>query len=219
MPDKKIMSLLVLISIGLILSSLGAWDGINEQWIDAHIRNQGFSGVLTFVGFCALFTACGFPRQLAAFLGGYAFGFISGTLLATIATALGCTLSFYVAKIIARPTIRKKYPAKIKAIHSFLDHKTFSKTIIIRLLPVGSNLVTNLVAGVARINVKAFVAGSFVGYLPQMIVFALAGSGIEVMSVWKISISIALFIVSSILSGYLYRDYKKNHKKDDALIS
>ncbi len=219
MPDKKIILLLILISVGIIFSSLGAWDNINEQWVDAHIRNQGFSGVLTFVGFCALFTACGFPRQLAAFLGGYAFGFIGGTLLATIATSLGCIISFYIAKIVARPTVRKKYPDKIKALQKFLNHQTFSKTIIIRLLPVGSNLMTNLVAGVARINVKAFVLGSFVGYFPQMIIFSLAGSGIEVMSFWKLTISIILFIISSIFSGYLYRDYKKNHKKDDALLS
>lgn len=219
MPDKKIILLLILISGGVIFSSLGAWDNINEQWIDAHIRNQGLSGILTFVGFCALFTACGFPRQLAAFLGGYAFGFVGGTILATIATSLGCIISFYIAKIFARPTVRKKYPAKIKALQTFLNHQTFKKTIIIRLLPVGSNLITNLVAGVARINVKAFVLGSFIGYFPQMIIFALAGSGIEVMSFWKLTISIALFIISSILSGYLYRDYKKSHKKDDALLS
>lgn len=218
MPDKKIIFLLVLISIGLILSSLGAWDGINEQWVDRHIRGQGFSGVLSFIGFCALFTACGFPRQLAAFLGGYAFGFMTGTLLATLAASLGLLLSFYTAKIIARPTIRKKYPKKIKSIQNFLNHRTFSKTIIIRLLPVGSNLITNLVAGVARVDIKPFFAGSFIGYLPQMIIFALAGSGIEVMSVWKIVLSIVLFIISSILSGYLYKEYKKNRQKDDALI-
>jgi len=219
MPDKKIMSLLILISIGIAFSSFGAWDSINEQWIDAHIRHQGLSGVFNFVGFCALFTACGFPRQFAAFLGGYAFGFVEGTILATVATSLGCIISFYTAKIIARPIVRKRYPAKIKAIQAFLNHQTFKKTIIIRLLPVGSNLITNLVAGVARINVKAFVFGSFIGYFPQMIVFALAGSGVEVMSFWKLTISIVLFIISSILSGYLYRDYKKNHKKDDALLS
>jgi uncharacterized membrane protein YdjX (TVP38/TMEM64 family) len=218
MPDKKIIFLLALISIGLVLSSFGAWDSINEQWIDAHIRNQGFSGVLTFVGFCALFTACGLPRQVAAFLGGYAFGFVTGTILATLAASFGCIISFYVAKVVARPIIRKKYPEKIKAIHGFLNHQTFNKTIIIRLLPAGSNLITNLVAGVARINVKPFVIGSFIGYLPQMIVFSLAGSGIEVMSVWKLAISIGLFVISSILSGYLYRDYKKNHKKNDPLL-
>ncbi len=119
MLDKKIVFLLILISIGLVLSSLGAWDGINEQWVDRHIRGQGFTGILSFIGFCALFTACGFPRQLAAFLGGYAFGFVSGTLLATLAASFGLLLSFYVAKIIARPTIRKKYPEKIKRYRTF----------------------------------------------------------------------------------------------------
>ncbi len=218
MFDKKIIFLLTLISVGIILSSLGAWDGIDEQWVDHHIRNQGLRGGLVFIGFCALFTACGFPRQIAAFLGGYAFGFVTGTLLATVATSLGCVLSFYSAKVIVRPLIRKKYPEKIKSIQRFLNYQTFSKTIIIRLLPAGSNLITNLVAGVARIKVRPFVFGSFIGYFPQMIIFALAGSGIEIMSIWKLTLSIVLFIISSLLSAYLYRDYKKHRNKNDALL-
>ena len=90
-------------------------------------------------------------------------------------------------------------------------------TIIIRLLPFGSNLITNMVAGVAQINNRQFFLGSFIGYLPQMIIFALVGSGIEVMSVWKISLSIALLLVSSILSGHLYNKYKLERSRVNEL--
>ena len=192
----------------MFFSAIGAWDSINEQWVDRHIRDQGLIGILAYVGFCSLFTAGGLPRQLAAFLGGYAFGFTIGVLLATLAATIGCIITFYLAKLIARPFIKKRYLDKIQNIHQFLQNRTFTMTIIIRLLPIGSNLITNMVAGVAQINNRQFFLGSFIGYLPQMMIFALVGSGIEVMSVWKITLSIVLLIVSSILSGYLYKEYK-----------
>jgi uncharacterized membrane protein YdjX (TVP38/TMEM64 family) len=215
--NKRLLFLLALILIGIFFSAIGAWDNINEQWVDRHIRNQGLIGILAYVGFCSLFTASGVPRQLAAFLGGYAFGFTIGVLLATFAATLGCIITFYLAKLIARPIIKKRYLDKIQSIHQFLDNRTFTMTIIIRLLPFGSNLITNMVAGVAQINNRQFFIGSFIGYLPQMIIFALVGSGIEVMSVWKIALSIVLLIVSSILSGYLYKEYKLEQSRMNAL--
>ena len=86
-------------------------------------------------------------------------------------------------------------------------------TIIIRLLPIGSNLITNIAAGITRVRQEPFFIGSFIGYLPQMIIFSLIGSGIEVLSIWKISTSIVLFIISSILSAYLYREYQLDQRE------
>ncbi|MBA6290218.1 TVP38/TMEM64 family protein [Colwellia sp. MB3u-4] len=182
---------------------------INELWIDNEIANNGINGFLYFLIIGVLTTACGFPRQMVAFLGGYAFGFTYGTLVATVATTLGCLLSFYIARFIIRPFIIKKHPVRLDAVYHFLNQYTFSKTIIIRSLPVGSNLLTNSVAGAAKIKLKPFIAGSFIGYLPQMIVFSLAGSGVQVLSYWKISLSIILFIISTLLSALLYKQHKK----------
>jgi uncharacterized membrane protein YdjX (TVP38/TMEM64 family) len=206
--NKKLLLLFGLVIAVVLINAVGALDSINEQWIDHHIRDQGMFGIMLYVGFCSLFTAGGLPRQFAALLGGYAFGFIFGVLLATLAATLGCMLTYYIAKVIAKPIIEKKHQNKLKSIHNFLNHRTFTMTVIIRLLPVGSNLITNMVAGVTQINMKPFFLGSFIGYLPQMIIFSLVGSGIEVMSFWKITISIVLLVISSILGTYLYKEYK-----------
>jgi uncharacterized membrane protein YdjX (TVP38/TMEM64 family) len=70
---------------------------------------------------------------------------------------------------------------------------------------VGSNVVTNLIAGVSRIPRPAFFLGSLVGYLPQTLIFALAGSGLTVGSRWQLGLSILLFVVSGLLGVRLYR--------------
>jgi uncharacterized membrane protein YdjX (TVP38/TMEM64 family) len=82
------------------------------------------------------------------------------------------------------------------------------KTIVIRLLPIGNNLVTNLIVGVTAVKARYFIFGSLIGYIPQMAIFALMGKGVVVLSVWKIGLSIVLFIISSALSVRLYRQYK-----------
>ena len=166
-----------------------------------------------------LSTACGFPRQITAFLGGYAFGLLNGVLLATLGVTFGCILAFYFARILARSMVKKKFPNKVNGINRFLHHGAFTKTIVIRLLPIGNNLITNLVVGVTHAKASHFVAGSFIGYLPQMIVFAIAGSGVEVLSFWKIGLSVFLFIVSSLLSARLYRQYKMDKQPRESLLT
>jgi uncharacterized membrane protein YdjX (TVP38/TMEM64 family) len=205
---KGLIFLLVSALLGWLVSSQAMFDGLNQQWIDLHIRNNGLSGVVYFVSICMLATALGCPRQLVAFLGGYAFGFVNGALLSSAGTALGCMLSFFFSRLAIRPLVDKRYSRRVVKVNRFLTEKPVIKTIIIRLLPLGNNLVTNLVAGVTKVRARHFMLGSFVGYLPQMAIFALMGKGIVVLSVWKIVLSVVLFCISSALSLRLYQQYK-----------
>lgn len=216
---KGVLTLVSMVLLGLLINYLLSVSEFDQAWVDCQVKNQGTTGILYFILLCMFTTACGLPRQLAAFLGGYAFGVLNGTLLATFGTTLGCILSFYFARLLARSIVRKKFPKKVSGIDRFLHDHAFTKTIIIRLLPIGSNLITNLVVGVTHAKGSHFIAGSFIGYLPQMIIFAIAGSGVEVLSFWKIGLSIALFIVSSLLSARLYRQYKMDKQTRESLAS
>lgn len=212
---KGLVFLLVLALLGWLISSQAMFEGLNEQWIDLHIRNNGASGVLYFVLICMTATAVGCPRQLVAFLGGYAFGFVNGALLSTVGTALGCMMSFFFARLAIRPLVDRRYSHRILKVNRFLAEQPVMKTIVIRLLPVGNNLVTNLVAGVTKVKGRYFILGSLVGYLPQMAIFALMGKGIVVLSVWKIMLSVLLFCISSALSVRLYQQYKAAQTLED----
>lgn len=209
----------IVLLCGYLLSTSHLFESLNKNWIDLHIRNNGIQGIGYYVLITAIAASIGAPRQLLAFLGGYAFGFINGTLLSTLAATLGCALTFHLARFLLRPGIKRKYGHKTQKVNAFLTHQPMLKTIIIRLLPVGSNVVTNLVAGVTHIKARFFITGSAIGYLPQMAIFALMGKGIVVLSAWKIGLSIALFFISSYLSWHLYRQYKAARQLDDELTS
>jgi len=205
---KGLLFLLLCGLFGLALSSSSMFDALNEQWIDLHIRNNGLLGVFYFMLICALATSVGCPRQLVAFLGGYTFGAVNGVVFSTLGVTLGCMLTLFVARVLIRPLINRHYPHRVIKVNQFLAVRPVVKTIIIRLLPIGNNMVTNLVAGVTAVKARYFILGSFVGYIPQMVIFALMGKGVVVMSAWKIGLSIVLFFVSAALSARLYRQYR-----------
>ena len=57
----------------------------------------------------------------------------------------------------------------------------------------------------------AFITASALGYLPQTLIFALAGSGVGSANEWQLIVSIILGIFSLVLTRHLYRQYKKQH--------
>lgn len=205
---RGLLMIAALVVLGVLLREWGVGGVFDKNWIDANIRGNGLNGEILFLAAASLLAAVGFPRQVIAFLGGYAFGLNLGLVLALAAMSFGCIITFSFARFLARDFVTAKFPGRIQRVDNFLKHNTFTMTLLIRLLPVGSNLVTNLIAGVSSAGGPAFVGGSSLGYIPQTIVFALLGSGINLDPELRISLSVALFLVSAALGVYLYRRYK-----------
>jgi len=204
----------LLIGSLLLLGYLFQMSQLDKAWVDAEVRGKGFAGEILFVAVGALFTALPFPRQVVSFLAGYAFGFVAGSLLAVLATALGCILTFHYARFFGRGFVNRRFLHRVQKIDDFIRDNTLNMTLLIRLLPLGSNFATNLAAGVTTVRGLPFFSGSILGYIPQSIVFALIGSGINVDPVLRIGLGVVLFLVSGLLGGYLYRKYRHGKTLD-----
>jgi uncharacterized membrane protein YdjX (TVP38/TMEM64 family) len=190
---------------------------LSEHWVDDRVRDKGWSGELLFLGMGALTTALGLPRQVVAFLGGYALGLVEGTVLALLATVLGSVLAFFFARWLGRGLVQDRFPGRIRKLDDFLRGHPFAMALIIRLLPVGSNVGTNLVAGVSSVPGLPFFAGSALGYVPQTLAFALAGSGVNFDPVLRLSLALALFLASSLLGVWLYRRHRRGAALEDEI--
>ena len=208
-----IKGLCLLATLGLAVY-LVRWAGLEEMvrdtaWFDAHIRDHGTAGVLLYIGFTAAFTAAGLPRQVACFLGGYAFGFALGTVYATVGSGLGCALAVAYSRFLGRELVARRVArrrdGRLARLDAFLRRSPLRMALIIRFFPLGSNFLTNLAAGVSSIPAAPFILGSTLGYLPQTVVFALFGSGVEVSSAWRMGLGAALFVLSTAMGLALYR--------------
>lgn len=205
-PYLKGLTMIVsLVGIGYALKAMGLSDMFDTNWIDTEVKGKGISGEMVFVAMGGLLTAVGFPRQAVAFLGGYAFGFVEGTALALAGATLGCTMAFAYARILGRSLVQRHFGRRIARFDAFLAGSPFLTTLLIRFLPVGSNVVTNLVAGVSKVAVAPFVLGSVAGYLPQTVVFVLIGSGVQIDPTFRIGLGAVLFVASATLGVFLLR--------------
>jgi uncharacterized membrane protein YdjX (TVP38/TMEM64 family) len=198
-----------LAAIAYILQS-GTFEGaLSHAWIDREVRDQGVQGALLFVGVSAMAMALAVPRHIVSFMGGYAFGLGLGTLLALIATELGCVLAFCVARLVGRPLVSARLGPLVRRIEDFLAANPFSMTLLIRMLPGTNNLAICLAAGASRAPARPFLLGSLVGYLPLTFVLALAGSGVEGGTALQVAVSILCFAASGAIGVWLYRKYRR----------
>ena len=185
----------------------------DRQWVLAHVEGQGVGGVLFFLGLTGLVTSMGVPRQLTAFLGGYAFGWLWGSLLATAGTALGCALDFGLARTLGRDFVLSRFGRRVERLDTFLHASPLRSALAIRLFPVGHNMLTSVAAGVTSIPASAFILGSAAGYLPQNLVFAIFGAGVNAQTdlgkALSLGLSVVLLAASTWLGVSVYRAYKR----------
>jgi uncharacterized membrane protein YdjX (TVP38/TMEM64 family) len=213
---KGLVLMATLVAIGWGVEASGLFHRLDTHWVDAEIRGNGW-GWAYYAGLGTVAMAVGLPRQIVGFVGGYAFGLLEGILLAEAVSGLSCLLSFLYARLLGRDLVRHRLADRLTRFDEILKGHTFSMAMLIRLLPVGNNLITNLLAGVSSAPLLPFVAGSLIGYLPQTVIFVLLGSGIHVQPVWSTVISVALFIISGLLGAMLYRRLRQGRGFDGTL--
>lgn len=222
---KKLTSLLivVLLMIGLfqwLSPSLTENNFSLSDWIITLVnklnwQQEGSSQLLNTLflfTFLSLATSIGLPRQIAALVAGINLGALFGVIIATLAATLGCLITFSVSRYLFSDKITRKYPQQLAKLSAFLGEQTFLKAIVIRILPLGSNFITNIIAGVSKVSMRAYVSGSFVGFIPQMVIFALAGSGIRLGAQNELMASGILFVVALLISAYLLKKHKSTDK-------
>jgi uncharacterized membrane protein YdjX (TVP38/TMEM64 family) len=213
---KVLLILTSFIGVALAFGVFFSLDTLNNEnlqpLLDRYIY-QGYLGYLSALVLLAILTSIGLPRQVAAFSCGYIFGIIYGTLIATLAATIGCMLTLFIAKFFFREKVLDAYPEKLNRLSTFLSTHTFSKAFIIRLLPAGSNFLTNILAGIANIKFIPYVTGTCIGFIPQMLLFSLLGAGVKVGEKQQILLSLCLLVVALVLGYVLYRKEKIIHKK------
>lgn len=212
---KGLVLIASLAAIGFLVTVTGLREALDTAWVESAVAGQGGLGILLYLAVGTLAAAVGLPRQAVAFLGGYAFGVVMGTVWGVLASALGCALAFHYARFLGRDMVKQRFARRIARVDGLLAGHPFTMTLLIRFLPVGSNLLTNLAAGVSSVRAVPFVLGSLVGYLPQTIVFALAGKAVKLDPDFHLDplvsllLAAGLLVVSGGLGVSLYRRVRR----------
>ncbi len=202
-------------SLFLVLLLFVYYQISNDLWVyfsDEHrllsyIEQGGITAIFVMLLFSIAFTAMGGPRQIIAAVFGFVFGGINGTLLALLVSIIAAICVYLSARYTVQAFLNPRYRSKLQKFENLVAQDPFAKILILRLLPVGSNLLTNMLSGGAKIRFSAFLWGSLLGYIPQTLIFALAGAGVGDVDQFQMTLSIIFGVVSMALGSWLYHSH------------
>lgn len=209
---RGLLVLAAIIAVFALLRQAGLQYGPEEfkAWVDAEVRERGVGGVLLFVAAGALFTGVGLSRQALAFVAGYAFGAAGGATLSLVAEMAGVALAFSFARYVARDRVLRRYGGNIRRFDDFLRGNPFLMTVAVKLFPLGSNVVFNVLGGVSSVSLGPYVLGSAVGHAPQTLIFAMVAAGVASGDHLQSVFALVLFVASGLLGLHLYRKYRRD---------
>ena len=194
--------LLLIVGMGLIFPPADYVPA--AQW-GASLESAGAKGIVAFLITGMLATSVGLPRQLVAFIAGLAYGTVLGLLFSLTAALAGCCLTATVSRRFLSSMVTERYPRAIVTLERLVKRDLFLKILVLRLQPLGTNLLTNVCIGFTSGSLPRFLAASAIGYVPQMLVFNLLGSGVRVDSQNQLILSVVLLLVSIAIGVILYK--------------
>ncbi|WP_070403394.1 TVP38/TMEM64 family protein [Kozakia baliensis] len=155
------------------------------------------------------YSAFGLPRQALCLAAGMVFGTGFGLVLASVATLGGNLAGFWWVRWPGTPEDRarwqNRFRGKLAPVGHALKVSPFQAVLTLRLMPVGSALFVTLAAGFYGIPFWPFLWATFLGALPQNLVFVLIGTGAHIGHGLQLSLGAALFIGSALLGIALMR--------------
>jgi uncharacterized membrane protein YdjX (TVP38/TMEM64 family) len=195
-----------MIAIAAALPLLGAANA--QATLGNLIAQGGVRGPAMFLLLATFLTAIGLPRQVPAFVAGFAFGPWYGAAIALVSAVLACSLDFIWARAIGQDVARRRLGKSFAKIDKALAAQPFIATLTLRLLPVGSNILLTLAAGLSSIRALPFLAASAIGFIPQTVIFALFGQGSAPTHAHMLILGGAMFAASAVLGLVLLRRSK-----------
>lgn len=107
--------------------------------------------------------------------GGFLFGAVWGTLFVNLGATTGATLAFLASRYLLRDWVERKFGKWLGPVQQGFARNAFSYLLTLRLIPLFPFFVLNLVSGLTRMNVGAYIAATALGIIPGSFVYAYAG--------------------------------------------
>lgn len=173
------IALIVSIFIGLdghqvlTLDNLQAHQASVAAWIEQNL-------LVAVTGYAALYvvvTALSLPgATIMTLAGGAFFGNFYGLVAVSIASTIGASLAFLVARFLLRDTLRAKYTDTIAKIDRGIEKDGAFYLATLRLVPVFPFFLINLALGLTSMKLRTYAWVSWAAMLPGTFVYVNAGT-------------------------------------------
>ena len=151
-----------------------------KAWQVKILQDLNDNYALYLIGFSLIYitaTALSFPgAALLTLLGGGLFGVVIGTLVVSVSSTLGATISFWSARFLLKESVEKKFAGTVNKINSGVEKEGGFFLFGLRLVPVFPFFMVNLLMGLTNIKTTTYMWVSALGMLPGTIAFVNAGT-------------------------------------------
>lgn len=143
---------------------------------EKYVRQFGAKGIVLFFVLSGIGTFFFIPRQILSLVAGYFYGWKIAVITVSLGAGLGCLFSMGYGSFLAKNFFRAKMKNRIACLENIFKKSAFGIALGIRIMPVGSNTLLNMIVGATNIPFWSFWLGSLLGYIPQNMLFAVLGN-------------------------------------------
>lgn len=157
----------------LTLENLQSHQESIGQWIDENL-------VLAVGGYAAIYivvTALSLPgATIMTLAGGAFFGNLYGLAAVSIASTIGASLAFLVARFLMRDTLRRRYGETVAKMDRGIEKDGAFYLATLRLVPMFPFFLINLAMGLTAMKLRTYALVSWIAMLPGTFVYVNAGT-------------------------------------------
>lgn len=151
-----------------------------------------FTVVFTLAG--SVFIAIGFPRTIFCIMAGMLYNLWLAFLIGQLAAIGGAYVTYFLSGKMARPFFQQKATRHLRFVNKLSHYNPIIFVALLRQAPV-PGLVTNSICGIINIGSLSFLSGSFIGFLPQSVIFCLFGGSVNDNFIPYVSVAFILFLI------------------------
>ncbi|HNQ56554.1 MAG TPA: VTT domain-containing protein [Candidatus Desulfobacillus denitrificans] len=180
--SKELRRLLMLLAVAAAAFVILYFTPVGEIARDIrHLRDflagDDFWAEATYAAIVTALVALGAPRLMFYVVGGLAFGFWQGLILAQAGSLLGSYITFCAVRSGGRGWLKERFGNHRLVGKAFHVRSSIKTVVLIRQLPLSSVMINSGLA-LSQVSARVFLVGSFIGYLPQGVIAVLIGSGV-----------------------------------------
>ena len=156
---------------------VGAWIDAFKAWV----AGQGALGVVAFaLAYVGVSLVPGGPAAVMTLAGGAVFGFVTGTIVISLASTLGATLAFLLARTVLRERASRMAASspRFAGLNRAIEKEGWKIVSLVRLSPLFPFTVVNYLFGLTPVRPVSYVLASWVAMLPGTAAYVYFGAAL-----------------------------------------
>ena len=222
MTKPKLIFLGLLIAVCLLCLGIGLGDYLtlanfkaSRTGIDAYFTAHPIISGIIFVAVYFTLTTLSLPAAgIMTLIGGAVFGFVWGLILVSLASSLGATSAFLLARYLFRDAVQKRFADRLIPVNAGIRRDGALYLFMLRMIPIFPFFVINATMALTPIKTSVFFPVSLVGMLPVTAIMVNAGLQIskieapaDILS-FRLLASLALIGIFPLLVKNIFKLYK-----------